>query len=206
MSLGVNATYDVIVVGGGHNGMVAASYLAKSGKRVLLLEARGNLGGASISYQAFPEFPVHLSRYSYLVSLFPDQIKADLALNFRTISRKVSSYTPVQQGDEHLGLLVERTPGDATAESFYKLTGSHSEFEKWRDFYGRLEGLAQFLAPTLLEPLRTEVDLKSNFSDGALWREIFEQPIGVTVSQYFRDDIVRGVVLNRCISWNFRFR
>ena len=203
MSLGEKATYDVIVVGGGHNGMVAASYLAKSGKRVLLLEARGNLGGASISYQAFPEFPVHLSRYSYLVSLFPDQIKADLSLNFRTISRKVSSYTPVQQGDEHLGLLVERTPGAATADSFYKLTGSHTEFEKWRDFYGRLEGLAQFLAPTLLEPLRTEVDLKSNFSDGALWREIFEQPIGVTVSQYFRDDIVRGVVLTDALVGTF---
>ena len=195
--------YDVIVVGGGHNGLVAANYLAKSGKSVALIEARTSLGGASISYQAFPEYPVRLSRYSYLVSLFPDHIKRDLGLEFRTLSRQVSSYTPVHQGDEHLGLLVERNPGDATAESFRKLTGSDSEFVAWRDFYGRIERLAQYLAPTMLEPLRTERDLKSGFDDGDLWRELFERPIGATVSERFKDDIVRGVVLTDALVGTF---
>ena len=195
--------YDAIVVGGGHNGLVAASYLAKAGKRVALIEARTTLGGASISYQAFPEFPVRLSRYSYLVSLFPDLIKRDLGLNFQTLSRQVSSYTPVNQGDENLGLLVERSLGEATQESFLKITGSHADFEAWCDFYGRLERLAQYLAPSLLEPLRNKETAKEAFDDQRLWHEIFEQPIGVTVSNRFKDDIVRGVVLTDALVGTF---
>ena len=63
--------WDVIVVGGGHNGLVAASYLSRAGKSVLLLEAASELGGATASVRAFPEFDARLSRYSYLVSLLP---------------------------------------------------------------------------------------------------------------------------------------
>ena len=195
MAVASKPHYDVIVVGGGHNGLVAATYLAKSGKSVLLLEARENLGGASISYQAFPEFPVRLSRYSYLVSLFPDQIKRDLGLTFRTLSRSVSSYTPVHQGEEHLGLLVERTPSQITKDSFRKLTGTDKEFESWQNFYSRLETLAKYLAPSLLEPLQTQEGAKAGFSDQKLWQEIFELPIGRTITQHFMDDVVRGVVL-----------
>ena len=66
--------YDVIIVGGGHNGLVAACYLAKAGKTVLLLEAHNELGGATTSVKPFPEYDARLSRYSYLVSLLPDQI------------------------------------------------------------------------------------------------------------------------------------
>ena len=203
MVVASKSRYDVIVVGGGHNGLVAATYLAKSGKSVLLLEARENLGGASISYQAFPEFPVRLSRYSYLVSLFPDQIKRDLGLTFRTLSRSVSSYTPVHQGDEHLGLLIERTPSQVTKDSFRKLTGTEKEFESWQKFYGRLETLAKYLAPSLLKPLQTQEGAKAGFSDQMLWQEIFEQPIGRTITEHFMDDVVRGVVLTDALVGTF---
>ena len=203
MSVNARPDHDVIVVGGGHNGLVAAAYLAKAGKNVALLEARSNIGGASISHQAFPEFPVKLSRYSYLVSLFPDQIKRDLGLRFSTLSRKVSSYTPVHQGDEHLGLLVERNPGVATEESFRRLTGSDTHFKSWVDFYDRLTNLAQYLAPTMLTPLRTIEDLKSGFADKEIWREVFEQPIGISVANRFADDVVRGVVLTDALVGTF---
>jgi phytoene dehydrogenase-like protein len=195
--------FDVAVVGGGHNGLVAASYLAKAGKRVVLLEARPTLGGASISYQAFPEFPVRLSRYSYLVSLFPDQIKRDLGLSFTTLSRSVSSYTPVRQDGRDLGLLVERNPGRQTEESFREVTGSDAEFRAWRDFYSSLEKLAQYLAPTLLQPLTSKKVLHDGFGDSAIWREIFDQPIGQTIMERFRDDIVRGVVLTDALVGTF---
>lgn len=92
--------YDAIVVGGGHNGLVAASYLAKAGKSVLLLEAHDELGGATTSVKTFPEYDARLSRYSYLVSLLPDQIVTDLGINFKTIGRSVASYTPYHRNGQ----------------------------------------------------------------------------------------------------------
>jgi phytoene dehydrogenase-like protein len=80
-------TRDVVIVGGGHNGLVAATYLAKAGKSVVILEANAEIGGATASVRAFPEFDARLSRYSYLVALLPDQIVSDLGLNFETIPR-----------------------------------------------------------------------------------------------------------------------
>jgi phytoene dehydrogenase-like protein len=80
-----NSIYDVIIVGGGHNGLVAATYLAKAGKSVLLLEANEAVGGATTSVRAFPDFDARLSRYSYLVSLLPDQLDQDLGLKFKTL-------------------------------------------------------------------------------------------------------------------------
>ena len=61
-------TFDAIIVGGGHNGLVCAAYLAKAGKKVLVLEQRHILGGAASSDEIFPGFT--FSVYSYVVSLF----------------------------------------------------------------------------------------------------------------------------------------
>lgn len=72
--------YDVVVVGGGHNGLVSAAYLARSGLSVLLLERLPHVGGAAVSSQLFPGQPARLSRYSYLVSLLPDRIASELDL------------------------------------------------------------------------------------------------------------------------------
>jgi len=64
--------YDAIVIGSGHNGLVAACYLAKAGKKVLVLEKNESFGGATASIRAFKGVDARLSRYSYLVSLLPD--------------------------------------------------------------------------------------------------------------------------------------
>ena len=186
--------FDVAVVGGGHNGLVAAAYLAAAGKSVVVLERLDRVGGAAVSEESFPGVPARLSRFSYLVSLLPDRIVADLGLRIRLASRTVSSYTPVLRDGAATGLLVRRTPGRETEESFRALTGSDTEYAGWQEWYGRLAKLAEVLAPTLLEPLADRRAMRALAGDDWLWERVFEQPIGVAIEELFADDWVRGVV------------
>ncbi len=195
--------YDVIVVGGGHNGLVAASYLAMAGKTVLLLEAHDELGGATTSVKPFPEYDARLSRYSYLVSLLPDQIVADLGINFKTLERSVSSYTPYRREGRDDGLLVSKEWNEPTASSFHRLTGSDREGLAWRGFYAGIAELAQRLAPSMLKPLKSAAELKSEIGLPEVWRNLMEIPIGEVIRERFSDDIVRGVVLTDALIGTF---
>ncbi len=187
--------YEVVIVGGGHNGLVAACYLAKAGKKVLILEANKKVGGASTSEYVFAGLEAKLSRYSYLVSLLPDQIIKDLGLNFKTISRKVSSYTPYQNQDGDFGLLVNRIWDESNKESFFELTKSNDESDAWLKFYDQVSKLAKVIAPTLLKPLPTRGEIKRQLNDDQIWKILIEQTLGKTLDDYFRNDLVKGVVL-----------
>lgn len=185
--------YDVVVVGGGHNGLVAASYLAKAGMSVMVLERLPYVGGAAINTQPFAGMPARLSTYSHLVSLLPDKVIADLGLDLQLRSRSSASYTPVVRNRRHTGLLVEHPESILTAESFRALTGSDKEYDAWRAFYGEVSALAALIAPTLLEPLVPARDLRAQVM-GNLWEELVEQPLGQLIEDRFDDDTVRGVV------------
>ncbi|MFD3926169.1 phytoene desaturase family protein [Streptomyces sp. NPDC058614] len=194
--------YDAVIVGGGHNGLVAAAYLARAGRSVLVLERLGTTGGAAVSTRPFAGVDARLSRYSYLVSLLPRKIVRDLGLDFRVRGRTVSSYTPVERDGKATGLLVgggERR----TREAFARLTGSDSEYAAWRRFYGMTGRVAQRVFPTLTEPLPTRDELRRRVDDEEAWRVLFEEPVGAAVEEYFADDLVRGVVLTDALIGTF---
>src|SRR5213078_5150489 len=98
--------YDVVILGAGHNGLVAASYLGRAGLRVLVLEKNDYIGGATTSQRLFPDYDAQLSRYSYLVSLFPEKIMRDLGLNLELRHRRTASFTPYIKSGQHDGLLL----------------------------------------------------------------------------------------------------
>jgi len=195
--------YDAIIVGGGHNGLVAASYLAKAGKTVLLLEAHAELGGATTSAKPFPEYDARLSRYSYLVSLLPDQIVNDLGINFKTLGRAVASYTPYQREGKDDGLLISTEWDEPTASSFRRLTGSDREGKAWREFYAEIAVLAKRFAPSMLQPLKSAAQLKSEMGLPEVWRNLMEIPIGEVIRNRFSDDLVQGVVLTDALIGTF---
>ncbi len=187
--------YDVIIIGAGHNGLVAASYLAKAGQKVLILETNNEVGGATTSEQVFEGVDARISRYSYLVSLLPDQILSDLDLKFETISRKISSYTPYLKNGKQAGLLVKRVWDQSNVESFKSLTNTEVESKAWYEFYDQVSKFAKVISPTLLKPLPTKSEIKSALADDQIWRMLIEQPLGKVLDERFEDDLVKGVIL-----------
>jgi len=191
--------YDVVIVGGGHNGLVAATYLAKAGKSVVILEANPEIGGATQSVRTFPDFDANLSRYSYLVALLPDQIVSDLGLNFECISREVSSYTPY----DNKGLYVSRMWDEKTEQSFLELDPTGAEGKAWQEFYGEIAEFAQRIAPYMLKPLMTRSELKAAINMPDVWEYLLERPIGEEIDKRFKNDLVKGVVLTDALIGTF---
>ncbi|SNS36846.1 Phytoene dehydrogenase-related protein [Streptosporangium subroseum] len=194
----LRSRYDVVIAGGGHNGLVAAAYLARAGRRVLVLERLDHVGGLAVSARAFAGVDARISRYSYLVSLLPAKVAKDLGLNVTLRRRRYASYTPV--GDT--GLLVDNGDATRTASSFTRVTGGSADLDAWRRLYAMTAHVAERVAPTLLEPLVDREAMRDLVGDEA-WRELFERPIGEVVDERFADDTVRGVVLTDALIGTF---
>jgi phytoene dehydrogenase-like protein len=189
---------DVVIVGGGHNALVAAIYLARAGRRVVLLERLPHVGGATVSARAFDGIDARLSRYSYLVSVMPQQLIDELGLRLELRSRDTASYTPYEGG----GLLVETVEGPATQESFRALTGADDELAAWREFYAEVGTLAEAIAPTLLAPLPHIGNLR-DLVEMDIWTDVVEEPLGKAIQRRFSHDLVRGIVATDALIGTF---
>ena len=184
---------DCIVIGGGHNGLVAATYLAKAGLKVRLLEASSEVGGATSSQQVFKGIGARLSRYSYLVSLLPDQIVKELELDFATISRTISSFTPYRDSNgEDRGLLISND-WEQARKSFIE-AGLEAEALQWRAFYDEIAEAAPKISETFLQPLPTRAEIEARVGR-EMSELLFSNPIGKTLERRFSHDVVKGIVL-----------
>ena len=99
-------SFDVVIVGGGHNALVAATLLGRAGRSVLVLERRDEPGGAAVSAELFPGFGARLSRYSYLVSLFPASLARTLGVHVELRKRRIGAYPPIEPDQAWQSLLA----------------------------------------------------------------------------------------------------
>lgn len=190
----MNAPYDVVILGGGHNALVAAAYLGRAGRRVIVLERLEHFGRAAVSERPWAGVDARLSRYSYLVSLLPRRIIDDLGLHLDLRRRRYSSYTP-DPADPRRGILVDNGDAAATAASFLRTTGDAREAERFGAFYERLLPLAGALFPTVTEPLRRESDVRADIPDTELWDAVTRRPLDGLLRDSFASDLARGIAL-----------
>ena len=141
-------TYDAIVVGGGHNGLTSAAYFARAGARTVVLEARNKTGGAADTSAPFPDHPdIHVTTYSYVMSLMPPTIIRELKL--KQFGYDVTSFGPYFQAFPD-GRAITVYPDDAqrSYDSIAQFSKNDADtMPKWEEW---LKGVADVLGPLLL--------------------------------------------------------
>src|SRR5712692_7047362 len=139
-------SYDAIIIGGGHNGLVTACYLARAKWRVLVLERRYLVGGACVTEEAFPGFKV--STAAYVNSLFRPEIIRDLRLKeygFELLERNPSSFSPFADG-RYLLLGPDESLNLREISKF-----SQRDAENYPKYEAMLERVAAVVEPTIIE-------------------------------------------------------
>ena len=138
------AAYDAVIIGGGHNGLVCAAYLALSGLKVVVLERRGVVGGAAVTEEFHPGF--RNSAASYTVSLLSPKVIRDLALaehGLRIVERRIANFLPLDDG-RYL-----KVGGGRTKDEVAKF--SARDAGRLDDYAARLEAVADVLRALAIE-------------------------------------------------------
>ncbi|TDN91920.1 NAD(P)/FAD-dependent oxidoreductase [Microbacterium sp. BK668] len=185
--------HDVVIIGGGHNSLAAAAYLARAGKDVVILERLAHPGGAAVSERPWAGVDARLSRYSYLVSLLPRRVIDDLGLRIDLRRRRFSSYTP-EPSDPSRGILIDTMDAAATAHSFARTTGDPAEAARFAELSARVAPLGRTIFPTMTEPLPRASAVRERLG-GELWSAIVERPLGELLRSSLDTDLARGIAM-----------
>ncbi len=199
-----NESYDVVIVGAGHNGLVCAGYLARAGLRVKVVERRGVVGGAAVTEEFHPGF--RNSVCSYVVSLLHPKVIRDLELHrfgLEILDRTAGSFAPQPDG-RHLSLPRD---GQAAARSIARF--SRHDAQAWGKFEAVLERCARTLRSVVLETppnlggglgdmlsaLRLGNRLrKLPLADQRAFADLMTMSIGDYLDEWFESDALKGVL------------
>ena len=161
------SNYDCIIVGAGHNGLVAAAYLAKSGKSVCVLEKRNVIGGCAVTEELWPGYKV--STASYVISLFLPEIINELKLKqngLNILPRNPSSFTPMKDG-RHLMLGPDMKKNQESISQF-----SEKDAAAFPKYESLLERVAAVLEPTLSQVAPDVVPVSKNMRQIGLMKRL----------------------------------
>jgi phytoene dehydrogenase-like protein len=156
---------DAILIGGGHNGLVCAAYLAKAGMKVSVLERRDVVGGAAVTEEFHPGFRNSVAAYT--VSLLQPKVIADLDLaahGLKIVSRKLNNFLPLPESPLQNGNYL-LTGGGRTQAEVAKF--SRRDAERLPEYERRLEAIADVLRALAMEP-------PPNVTDDGWWKGIPE--------------------------------
>lgn len=176
---------DVVVVGGGHNGLAAAAYLARAGRSVLVLERRDVLGGAVASERPWPSFDVRVSRFSYLVSLLHPVVVQELGLRVRLADRAVAACAPSSRGT-----LLLADPA-TTRASLRALTGDDRAFAQLAAWEADVAAAAAGLWPTFVGPVPSRDEALRRLGPLAA---LATTPLGELLAERVDDPLLRGTL------------
>ncbi len=202
-------TYDAIIIGAGHNGLVAAAYLARAGRKVLVLERRELVGGCAVTENLWPGYKV--STASYVSSLFRPEIIRDLELRrhgFEMLPRSPSSFTPFPDGRS----LLMGPDKAMTHREISKF--SRRDAENLPKYEAMLERVAAFLEPTLMQTppnpwsmkpanllsmLKLGLEFKKLGADGQKAIEILTGAANPILDRWFESEEVKATIATDAI-------
>src|SRR5437763_6176232 len=192
--------YDAIVIGAGHNGLVAAGYLARAGKKVLVLEPRDRVGGACMLEEPFPGFT--MSPCAYVVSLLRPEIIRDLELHrygFEAYVKDLHMFVPFEDGN----YLFFRASTEKTIEGIRQL--SKHDAEAYPEFLRFFDRASAILNPILLEEPPSIADLAARFQgeDEEIYRYLMFGNLYDMLADYFESDYLRAAFAGQGVIGSF---